>query len=342
MSIFERLGMRRIIPAFLLMVAACTSSERKPGEVDVVRVARSTLLSNAPMAIGDLEGYFADEGIRLQLVDVPSRTTQALPGLEEGDIDVLSAVLTVALINAVNAGADFRIVADRGYLEPGGCEPLGIIGRKSLFEGKAVTAELLRGRKISTNAVGASGFFASKFLESYGLTLSDLDVVRLPPNVEPQALDDGSVDIVTRGDPQMHALLVRGHRLIGGAMSAAPRNHLAVLVYGPTLLSDHELGVRFMRAYLRAVRRYNQGATPRNVAIVSRGLGIDSTSLRDMCWSTSRPDGSIDRTSIMNYLQWAVGRGLLEQVIDPDRLVDPSFAVEADAGLASEARPEGG
>ena len=312
------------------------SKEQPPKALDVVRVARSTLLTNAPLAIGDEEGTFAKEGIRLEYVEVPSVTTQGLPPLQRGDIDVLSAAISIGLINGVGGGATFRIVADRGYIDPSGCEPWGVVGRKSKFGDKPLDAALLRGTRVSTNAVGQSGYLMSKFLEKFGLTLEDLDVVRLPPNVEPQAMEAGTIDIVTRSDPHLHNMLAQGHRLLAGATTISPGTHLAVLVYGPTLLEKRrELGVRFMKGYLSAVRKYNEGATPRNVDIVSRRLGLDSTSLRQMCWPTTREDGAIALATLSDYQEWAVKSGELASIIDPLTLVDTTFASQATAALAA-------
>ena len=311
-------------------LAACTQEPPKPAEPDIVKVARSTLLTNAPLAIGDEEGIFARENIRLEYIAVPGVTVQSLPALQQGDIDVLSAVMSIGLVNGVGSGATFRIVADRGYVDPTGCEPFGIIGRKTLFDGRTVDASLLRGRRVSTNEVGQSGYILSKYLERFGLTLGDMKLVRLPPSVEPQAMDVGNVDIVTRGDPHFYNMMSQGHRLLAGAREVSPETHLAVLVYGPTFLGEkRDVGRRFMKAYLAAVRQYNEGPTPRNVEIVSRRLGMESDALKEMCWPTTREDGRINTRSLTDYQEWAVRSGNLDKVIPPEQLVDTTFAAGA-------------
>jgi NitT/TauT family transport system substrate-binding protein len=285
-------------------LAACTQEPPKPAEPDIVKVARSTLLTNAPLAIGDEEGIFARENIRLEYIAVPGVTVQSLPALQQGDIDVLSAVMSIGLVNGVGSGATFRIVADRGYVDPTGCEPFGIIGRKTLI--------------------------LSKYLERFGLTLGDMKLVRLPPSVEPQAMDVGNVDIVTRGDPHFYNMMSQGHRLLAGAREVSPETHLAVFVYGPTFLGEkRDVGRRFMKAYLAAVRQYNEGPTPRNVEIVSRRLGMESDALKEMCWPTTREDGRINTRSLTDYQEWAVRSGNLDKVIPPEQLIDTTFAAGA-------------
>jgi ABC-type nitrate/sulfonate/bicarbonate transport system substrate-binding protein len=321
------------------VLAACSADTEKQQDLEVVRIARSSLLTNAPIAIGDDEGYFAREGIRLQYVEVPSVTVQALPGLQEGDVDVVSSVVSIGLINAVSGGATFKIVADRGHLDPSGCDSFGIIGRGPLFGDKPLDSALLRGRRVSTNVVGQSGYLMSLFLAKYGLDLSDIELVRIPPNVEPSAMDNGSIDIVTRGDPHLSTLLDHGHRLLSSAKTLSPGSHLAVVVFGPTLLvQNRALGVRFMKGYLRAVRKYSEGRTPRNIEIISRRLGLDSAALMRMCWPVTRPDGAINLESIAEYERWAVKGGNLSKLIPPASLVDTTFATRASKELDAEAK----
>ena len=325
-----RIRICKAITLCALVASACSSEAPKPKDLDVVRIARSTLLTNAPLAIGDEEGIFAREGIRLEYVEVPGVTTQSLPALQTGDLDVLSAVISIGLINSIASGATFRIVADRGFVDPAACEPFGIIGRKSLFKGQTVDAAMLRGRRVSTNEVGQSGYIMSKYLERFGLTLADMKLVRLPPNVEPQAMEVGNVDIVTRSDPHLHNMLSQGHTLLAGAKELLPGAHLAVVLYGTTFLGEkREVGMRFMKAYLDAVRLYNAGPTPRNVGIVSGRLGLDSGALKQMCWPSTREDGGINAQSLVDYQDWAVKTGSLARVIPTSQLVDTAFAARA-------------
>ena len=329
----------RVLLLVTLFAGACERGDKPPAPLDQVRVGRSNLLTNAPIVIADAEGYFRREGIAVEFVAIPSVTVQALPGLQDGDVDVVSSVISIGLINAVGGGANFRIVADRGTIDPNTCEPWGIIGRKELFEGKTIDAAILRGRRISTNQLGQSGYLADLFLRKHGLTLKDLDLVRLPPNVEPQAMSDGRIDIVTRSDPQLNAMLSSGHVLLAGATTLAPGSPLAVLVYGPKFLAtNRDLGQRFMRAYLRGVRKYAEGPTNSNIEIVAKGLGVDTADIRKMCWLSTRPDGFVSEKSLTDYQAWAVESGALERTVEPSRLLDTAFATQASAALDAESR----
>jgi ABC-type nitrate/sulfonate/bicarbonate transport system substrate-binding protein len=271
-------------------------------------------------------------------VDQPNNSVQTLPGLDKGDVDVVASVVSVGLINAISGGASMRIVADRGIIDKSSCETFGVVGRKSLFGDKPVTAAMLKGRRVATNPLGQNGYLTDLFLRKYGLTLKDVDVVRLPANAEAAAMDAGSLDIVSRSDPFLFGLLKRGHRLLAGASELSPGSHLAVLVFGPSLIvRNRGLGLRFMRAYLRSVRQYSKGHTPRNVAVISAQLKLDSSDVNRMCWPGARADGSINLPSLNDYQDWAATTGQFRKSVAPERLVDMEFATKAWETVKSEA-----
>lgn len=321
-----------------MLLVSCSRGADNPGELQPVKVAKSAFLTNAPIIIGNAEGYFAREGIRLQFVDLPNTSVQALPALGRGVVDVVSATLSVGYFNAIASGADLRIVADRGHFEPRGCESFGVVGRRSLFGDRPVGAAELRGRRFALNAVGQTGYLAARYLKQFGMRLSDITVVRLPATAERHALDEGTIDVVARSDPFFFHLMQGGHRLLAGGNALAPGSHLAVLVFGPSLLrGDRDLGLHFMTAYLRSVRKTNEGATARNMALVSRSLGLDTSDLRRMCWPSTRADGAVNMRSLIEYQQWGLEIGQLSKILDSTQVADPTFAARAAQALDAEA-----
>jgi ABC-type nitrate/sulfonate/bicarbonate transport system substrate-binding protein len=184
---------RSVVMLSLLTRAAagCANQNDKAKGLDVVRVSTRVAIANAPILIADEEGFFAREGIKLDFVTLSTSVTQSLPALEREKVDVLSGNLNIGFFNAIAKGARVRIVADRGYIDPNGCDFVGIVGRGSLFKSADPPPTQLRGRRISTNIAGASGYLAARYLASKGMTLSDVNVVTLPDNAQLQALTMG-------------------------------------------------------------------------------------------------------------------------------------------------------
>ena len=120
-------------------------------------------------------------------------------------------------------------------------------------------------------------------------------------------------------------------RILQTAEELLPDAQAAVMLYGPKLLDENpEVGERFMTAYLQGVRQYNEGATDRNVEILAKNIQLEPDLLREMCWLPIRADGSINLDSTLDFEQWAVARGYLDETVAPEAFWDGRF-IEAAA-----------
>jgi NitT/TauT family transport system substrate-binding protein len=309
------------------LLAGC--AEKQSHELETVRITARRHLSGAPVYIADEEGYFAEEGIRLEFVDAPSRSMQAIPLLEQGRIDVLGSAVSSGLFSAVRSGARLKIVADRGHVG-GNCEFNGVIGAGATFPTDSPTAAQVRGRTFSINATTTPEFITDRFLASRGLVTKDIKVVSLSETVEPQALRSGALHATHVTEPYIASLRKDGHRLLGSAREYAPGAHFGVIVFGPTLtVRNRALGQRFMNAYLRGVRKHAEGSTPRNVAIIAKRLGFDAEFLRTACFATVYSDAHVDAIWMNEFQRWAVEKGYAPSVIPAADAIDGSFAKAA-------------
>jgi NitT/TauT family transport system substrate-binding protein len=89
-----------------------------------------------------------------------------------------------------------------------------------------------------------------------------------------------------------------------------------------------------MDAYLRGVRQYNEGKTPRNLDLLSRTTGLDREGLERACWIPMRDDGRIDVAGVGALQSWAVERGTLLRQLREDEFWEPRFVEEASDRLA--------
>lgn len=308
-----------------IAVVACTKPDAT--EFTVVRIADRGFLTNGPIYIADEEGYFADERIKLQYSEPPRASSQIIPLLERGDIDVLAPSLSAAFYAAVGQGARSRIVADRGHVAPTGCDYDGFLVRPDVFKGNMPTAADLKGGRFSVSPAGSAAYIVDKYLQSVGLTTADIDRVRLSEKVEVQALAAGSIEGMHVTEPYTSKLVNEGYRLVGPARVFAPRLHYAIVVFGPTLTEKHrDVGHRFMKAYLRGVRKFGEGLTPRNMEIMARRTNVPVDQLRKICMPTINPDGALDFQSLLEFQKWLVAGGNLSRVLGPEAGTDTTFA----------------
>jgi hypothetical protein len=126
--------------------------------------------------------------------------------------------------------------------------------------------------------------------------------------------------------------------MVAPASKFIPGLQYGIIVFGPTLLVDHrDLGVRFIKAYLRGVRQYNKGKTPRNLGIVARRVQVNADTARSLCWAPIRNDGSLDSPSMLAFQKWGVGEGYQIRVLADSEVSDQQFVRKAAAELDREA-----
>jgi NitT/TauT family transport system substrate-binding protein len=313
--------------------AACGAEPRVPDDAGwaTIRVSGRALLTNAPILIADGEGYFADERLRIEWSESSQSTAQAIPVLAQGKLDVLGAMVSSGLLNAIASGAPVRIVADKGHIAPGSCRSSAVVARR----GDDASAEIrtlsdLRGRRVVLNDVGVAGYYTAQLFASAGVPLDDVTIVKMPYPGIADALRSGAVDAASVPEPWITRLVDEGHRVVGSAEDVVPRLQSAVVVYGPTLLGDRrDVGERFMRAYLRGVAQYARGKTDRNLAILADRLGFDRALLSRICWQAIRRDGAVDTASVRAFQEWALGNGYLARAVTREAFWDPSFVRQA-------------
>ena len=90
-----------------------------------------------------------------------------------------------------------------------------------------------------------------------------------------------------------------------------------------------------MTAYLKAVRQYNQGKTKRNLEILVEHTGLDQTLLEEACWSLVRNDGTINVESVLDFQDWALEKGYIDNPVTEDQFWDPSFVEYANQVLGA-------
>jgi NitT/TauT family transport system substrate-binding protein len=129
---------------------------------------------------------------------------------------------------------------------------------------------------------------------------------------------------------------LRSHevRMVAPVHEIQPGQQAGVILFGRRLLKDDpDLGHRFMRAYLRAVRQYNQGKTDRNVEIISRGTKLPPQVIREACWEPIRPDGHVAPEGLTAFLDWSLQHGYLEKPVEPALWWNPSYVDAANRAL---------
>jgi NitT/TauT family transport system substrate-binding protein len=306
-----------------------------------ITIAIQPYLNQAPLLVASADSFFAQEGLNVEFIKV-ANSTEAIPSLVNGDLDVLPASANPGLFNAMARGRAVRMVADRGYLDPDGCTSVAIAVPPGRAAATRANPRLVK--RISIERQFGMLYMIEKSLESVGLSIDSLDTKIIPPLPEAEALGKGTLDAAFVGEPWIARDVSAGKAEIWiRAEKVLPNMQQGFIFFGPSILSrDPDAGRRFLVAYRRAVAKLQEGKTPENVALLVRETGDTPELVRQQCWPTLHADGRIDLPSTQEYQRWLQQKGLVPQLATPAQMWDPSFLVYADSVLkrrGSEERP---
>lgn len=335
MSTNSRLLMILLVLLTITAVTACISPVPPAPAVPAapalttVKVGYLPVVSNGPLYIAEEEGYFARQGIKLDLVKFQNGA-ETIPALVNGDIAAGGATVSPALINAISKGAHVRIVADKGRNAPGySCNVSGLMVRREIFErGVVTTVSDLKGKKI-TSAEGQE-YKLVRVLKMGNLTPGDVEVVSMDMASGVMAVRNGAVDAIDTTEPFVTQLLDERAAVMLVPTEASSPDFPTPLYYGPAFLDrDPDLGRRFMVAYLEGVRQYNLGKTERNIEILSNYTHLDRDLLQRSCWVPVARNGDLPRQPVRDYIDWMYANKEISLNPDDDQVFDVSYVTYA-------------
>jgi NitT/TauT family transport system substrate-binding protein len=300
-----------------------------------IKISVTPFLSYAPIFIAKEEGFFAEQGFDVEFVRF-DKTAEAIPALAQGQIDVVSGEFNVSTLNAVAQGGDIKYVSDKGFLDPNGCSASTFVVRKDILDkGTLNDLKNIKGMKVALTPASTAEYALDVLLKSAGLSSKDVEVLNIPLAARLEGMGNGSVDIAAVSDPWTVRMVNAGYGEVWNPWEKLlPNLQFSVNMYGPNFLKKNpEFGKKYMIAYLKGVRQYNQGKTDRNVDIIAKYTQMKPEEVKQSCWMSMRSDGSIDISGMSSFEEWTLAKGLLVSLVPPESLLDLSFVQSANDAL---------
>ena len=306
-----------------------------------VKVGMNQNAADLPYFIAQEMDLFKQEGLDVELINFKS-TTEMMAPLGTGGLDVGGGGATAALYNAVGRGLKLRLVADKASAITPDYSPLMLLVRKALTDSGAVkTVADLKGRKFGNISPGGSGdSLTNELMKQAGLGFKDIEPIYLPPPQLAIAFENGAIDASIMTEPFSTLLVKRGiAKLWARCGDVYPGQQVAAIYYGSNFIENPDVGQRFMNAYIRASRiyndalangRFNGAAGDRIIAILAKYTGqTDLQLMRDTTPHGLNPDGGVLTPSLVKDFNFFKERGLIEADVKPEQVIDNSFADKA-------------
>jgi NitT/TauT family transport system substrate-binding protein len=293
--------MRKIVVCAIGLATALSAGAAAPA----LRIGLMPALNSAPLVVADRAGFFAREGVKVELELFTSQLNRET-ALQAGRIDG-----TVSdLINAIQAwarGFPLRVTsASQGIfslLAAPAAGPASLAAWKNA--GRTVTTGLLENSTVY--------YVAERALERAGIdprTIELVPVAQVPARAE--LLLAGKVEAAVLPEPLAALAVLRGARRL--ADSAADDAASGVLLFRQQVILERGAAIRaFYRAYDRAVEELDTRPAAWRAAVVE-ACQFPTETEAAMTFPRFLPAYLPGQADVRDVAAWMIGKGLISTV----------------------------
>lgn len=296
-----------------------------------VKVGMKQVTSDAGILVGMAKGYYEELGIAIEPIQF-NTGQEMINQLAAGQLDVGATVSSAGLFNAMSRDIPIKIVADKGINVPGRGY-YRLVVRKDLANQVKDYADL-KGKTVAIVGTASLDEIAlDRVLNKGNLSLTDVDV---------QVIRSFSDILVSFGNRSIDAAMLIEPFITQGMkkdllvpwkdpVEYDPEAQTALLVFGSSLIDRPDVANRFMTAYIRSVRDYDDAFfkgkdTQAMIDLLSEYSVVKDPGLyREMYPTGLNPDGYAKIKGIALDLDWYKKKQLLKQPIELEDTIDHSF-----------------
>jgi len=333
---------RRLIAIFCVIVAVSIAFPLSAAfALDKITMAITGTSSDVGSFIALDKGYFRAEGLDIDQQTTGMGVTTIAP-LAAGEFDIAMGAATVPFYNAVARKVGVKIVASVSDAPPGYGHNLLIVRNALIVSGRYKQPTDIKGLKIAMPSPGSSATATlNAWLTAIGLTFNDIEPVYLTYPNHVVALANGSIDVGLTTEPQASQAIAAGSATrVTSDDEMDPNHEASVMLYSDKFIRERpEVGLRFMRAYLRGVRDYNdslQGGkiggpnADEVIGVLTKYTELkDGNIYRSISPQGAEPDGMLNVASLKKDLVFYKLQGWIEAPVEVEQAIDTSFATKA-------------
>ena len=305
-----------LLIALSLALAGCT---RAASSEKTLRFAVLPVLDSLPLYVAQANGYFEDEGIKVELVPVGSAPERDQL-MQSGQIDgMLNEVVTTLTYN--RDGAKIKIVRF-ARVATADYPVFRILAAKD--SGIASVADL-KGVEIGVSEGTVIEYMADRVLQNAGLSADEIAKIGVPKIADRTALlESGQLKAAVMPDPLASLLMQKGATLVIDD-TTLPEVSNSVYSFSVETLKQYPQEVKaFLRAVERAVTEINQNKDAYTNLMVEQKLVPEAVvghyAIPDFPTASVPSQAQFD-----DALAWAQGKGLVQGALKYQDNIDSGY-----------------
>lgn len=300
-----------------------------------VIIAEDGSASGAGFYIAQARGYFKQYNINVKFAKF-ANSDDMLPALAAGRIDIAGGISSASFFNSIAQGIDVKMIADKGHNLPGQSY-FSLVIRKDL-QGKIKSYKDFKGLKVAVSTKNAiDDYIFQQMLNHAGLTRKQVHFVLMPDFGNMLAsLSNGTVDAALEIEPLITKGTAEGISVrFGDTTDYAPKAQIAMVLASPQFVQNKKVALRFMVAYLKGVRAYNDAflkGKDENQVIqtMMKHTALNSPSIWKKVGVTGlNPNGKMFVSNIKDQYDFYKKQGAIKGNIDFNKAIDTSIAKQA-------------
>jgi NitT/TauT family transport system substrate-binding protein len=310
---------KRLILLVLVLSLALAGCTRAASSEKTLRIAVLPVLDSLPLYVAQANGYFEDEGIKVELVPVGSAPERDQL-MQSGQIDgMLNEVVTTLTYN--RDGAKIKIVRF-ARVATADYPVFRILAAKD--SGIASVADL-KGVEIGVSEGTVIEYMADRVLQNAGLSADEIAKIGVPKIADRTALlESGQLKAAVMPDPLASLLMQKGATLVIDD-TTLPEVSNSVYSFSVETLKQYPQEVKaFLRAVERAVTEINQNKDAYTNLMVAQKLVPEAVvghyAIPDFPTASVPSQAQFD-----DALAWAQGKGLVQGALQYQDNIDSGY-----------------
>lgn len=320
--------------ALALVSVASAQAQTTPTTLKVNTVGLTT---EGGLYIALEKGYFAAEGIKVQLVPGTTSNADTISQLASGDLDIGVMNLGAAYINARSRNVPIKAIAPIYVVNPGE-KTTGIVVRKDLIEsGRYKSTSDLKGLKFAVSALGNTSHYSLlRAAERAGLKQSDVEVINMPLPDTLVAMGNKAIDGSFLVEPFITVAKARNiaELKIAEVDTSAGLPSLMYAASG-NAMKNKDAMVRFLSALLRGQRDFHESVSKGTDSqvmydiLAKHGQIKDVARLKEISLPLVSVNGSFNDKVVEDLQQFLVSQKIITRPVKTNDLIEPEFLAAA-------------
>ncbi len=329
----------RIAALIIVVLWSAVSAIPAVHAADSVKIGLLKIGTSGFIYLAQKRGYFAEEGLDVELVYMGSAQTIAVATVS-GGVDFGVSAISAGFYNLAGQGA-LKIIG--GYAsEARGFPSTAWVLSKQAHASGLRTYKDLPGRSVAVSAVGSAAHYEIGLVtEKYGLNLSSIRVVPMQTQANATtAVIGGQVDAGVIPGSFVEPALQNGSLILMGHVSDETPHELGVTYTNAKTANERQNVVeRYLRAYRKATKDYHDAFTgpngkkqngptaPAVLVLLAEQVDQPPASVAGSLGYVER-DAKVDVPDLLNQIRWFKSLGMVRPEIDGETIIDRRYVIE--------------